>query len=184
MPAARIGTLAAEAALPYPARAMFTPHLYDHTYDIDDIILALCNRHPGGDAHTGRWLLHTRTGNLIAEDATTGTTHLHEGDDNRHWYVIECLTCSTLATFLHHPGAAKLTPEDHKKLTEIINRTNDLSDIPHHFDEDIPGAFLRERLKEIALEWLSEKGLIPPSMRHVKSAAELFRAPTGKVIIQ
>ena len=184
MPAARIGTLAGRRPLPYVARVMFTPLLYDHKFDIDDIIQALCNRAPAGGPHAGRWLLHTRTGELVAEDESTGSEHILEGDDTGHWFVIESLNCASVAPLLRHPATAKLAPAELARLTEIINTTKYISDIPDFFDEGIPGAFLRERIKEIALEWLAEKNLIPPSMRHIKSAAELFRAPSGKVVIQ
>ena len=139
--------------------ATYTAMLYDHKFDVDDIIRALC-----GADHTGRWLLNTRTGTLTREETPSP---IQDGDDQNHWHVIEPLPTVYLQELNTHTKRTHLTEDEREKLNKIINNSKNIFDIYCNFDETRLGAWLRERVKEAALDWLDSRNMVPPSMRHV-----------------
>jgi hypothetical protein len=145
---------------------MFTELLYDHKYDIDDVIRALC-----GDDHTGRWLLCTRDGTLVQEKPGGDTCALQDGDDQNHWHVISPLPPSFIQEVKTHYKLKVLPPETRTEILDILNDIKDMNEYFNKLDEGYAGGWLRDRLKDVALEWLDMRGLIPPSMRHVKDDA-------------
>lgn len=151
----------------------YTSLLYDHKFDIDDVIFALC-----GDGTHDRWFLGTRKGELFAAaDMPT----LNDGDDNGHWHEIFSLPNGYLDELKTHEKADLLEAADSARLQEILSSVTALHTLPAHFNEDRVGGWLRERLKEEAMEWLDMRGLIPPSMKHVYDVhAASLRQPTGK----
>lgn len=154
----------------------FTTLLYDHKFDVDDIIFALC-----GDTHEGRWLLNTRQGELISESATTKTSHISDGDDNNHWHVITPLPLSFIDDARKTQAYKRLEDGEKQKIEHILVQVKQMADLPLHFSEGHAGGWLRERVKDAALEWLDCKNLIPPSMRHVyhrHAAASKKEAPS------
>lgn len=137
---------------------MFTPHLYDHKFDIDDLIVALCGSH-----HTGIWQLNSRSGQV---QAVTHTTAAPDGSDQHHIHHLQPLPPSFLEELTHHPKRKNLTPADLHRLDNFLTHCHDLHLCPAFFNDGTAGGWLRERIKEEALEWLDLRGLIPPSMRH------------------
>ena len=150
---------------------MFSPHLFDHKYDIDDLINAFC-----GSDHAGRWLLNSRSGKTIAETAETNTQTFKDGDDENHWHEITPLPASFLQELLRHPKQNKLNDSEKEILTSHLNQSSQTSDLKTMFDEGRVGGWLRERVKEAVIDWLEMKDMIPPSMRHVRDS-NLFGAP-------
>ncbi len=154
---------------------MFTEKLYDHKFDIDDILMALC-----GDVHKGRWLLNTRHSTLIKEPANKQDPLFKNKGDQNHHHIINPLPLSVLQEIKNHPSL--LLQEDvlQKEIIAILNTATTLHDLWLHFDTSRSGNWLRERIKEIALEWLLEQGLMPPSMLHItqQKNREVFSANT------
>lgn len=154
----------------------YTNLLYDHKFDIDDVIYALC-----GDGTHDRWFLGTRQGELLTADEGK---HLKDGDDNGHWHEIFSLPAGYVDELKTHEKLSLLADDDAARLHEILSETTSLHTLPQHFEEDRVGGWLRERLKEEAMEWLDTRGLIPPSMKHVYDVqAASDRQPTGKFTI-
>lgn len=145
---------------------MFTDLLYDHKFDIDDIIRALC-----GDDHTGRWLLCTRDGTLIREAPGAKTANMQDGDDQNHWHVILPLPASFIQQVKTHYKLDTLPQETREEIFEIISKIKTMEEYFNLMDNGYAGGWLRDRVKDAALEWLDLRGLIPPSMRHVKDDA-------------
>ena len=160
----------------------FTRLLYDHKFDVDDIIYALC-----GDQHTGRWLLNTRTGELLAEapEATAPTHQIQDGDDANHWHVITPLPTVFLTELATHQALAQLSADEQTQLRQRLQDCPNLQALHATFADGRIGGWLRERVKDVALEWLDSKDLIPPSMRHVYDAHAIANkpAPQGPVTI-
>ena len=144
----------------------FTALLYDHKFDVDDIILALC-----GDTHKGRWLLSTRDGQLIRENPdspdTEKTEHIKDGDDAGHWHVITPLPGSFFTDIRKAQAYTRLEETEKKAIETLLQETENLADLPPRFDRGFAGGWLRERVKDAALEWLDSKNMVPPSMKHV-----------------
>lgn len=140
----------------------FTALLYDHKFDVDDIISALC-----GDTHTGRWLLCTRDGELIMEEASTQTADIQDGDDNNHWHVITPLPTSFFADMRKTQAYTRLDEAEQKEIESHLSKAENLADLPPLFEKGFAGGWIRERLKDAALEWLDSKNMVPPSMKHV-----------------
>lgn len=140
----------------------FTALLYDHKFDVDDIIFALC-----GDTHTGRWLLCTRNGELVQEQDGDETANIEDGDDNNHWHVITPLPKSFIDDMRRTQAYTRLDDAEKDAIEEVLAQTDNLADLPDLFDQGFAGGWLRERIKDAALEWLDAKNMVPPSMRHV-----------------
>lgn len=135
---------------------MESPHLFSHSYDIDTIILALCGTTP-------QWL-ETATGTLSNEEPA----HIPA---SKRFLIVPLPT-----SFLNE---LKTDAAEDTQSTEILNLIpQSTSQLPAHFSHGRPGAWLRERVKDAALEWLDMHNLIPPSMRHTsrKSTQKLARS--------
>ncbi len=155
---------------------MFSDQLYDHKFDIDDILTALC-----GSAHSGRWLLCSRDGQLIAETADTNTTDVQDGDDNKHWHVIEPLPQSFIAEISNHYEIKMLPDDVQQDLRNILDDATHVQDLHTAFEQGLAGGWIRERVKEAALEWLDARDMIPPSMRHVRDQGYSQSLPNSTV---
>ena len=161
----------------------YTDLLYDHKFDVDDIIFALC-----GDTHQGRWLLHTRKGDLIQEDPAS-PLDVQNGDDNNHWHEILPLPKSFLDEMFQSPNYTRLTEAEKTELKTLMADVKHLADLPPLFETGFAGGWLRERVKDASLKWMDARGLIPPSMTHVyrKHATSQTKGSTSgatKVILE
>lgn len=142
---------------------MFTDKLYDHKFDIDDVLRALC-----GDDHTGRWLLNSRTKELVQETPESATTTWQDGDDNNHVHIIEPLPVSYLHELRQSLKNAKLTDNERQHTATLLDTCTSMYDVYALFPQhERVGAWLREQIKKTALEWLDERQMVPPSMKHV-----------------
>ncbi len=142
---------------------MFSPHLFTHKYDIDDILAALCATSPS-------WL-NTQTGAITAtEPSNTPQTHR---------FQIYPLPASYLQEIATSSDKLHLSEDDLATITYILGTTT-LQKLPQHFAQGRAGGWLRERVKDTALEWLDTHDLIPPSMRHINraKAAKLYSTKT------
>lgn len=123
-----------------------SPHLFRHKYDIDAIIAALCAAKPSA--------IHTGAGQ----------------------FPIEPLPLSFIGQTPTHPSFAKLPDATRAAVTDIIANATTITAIPPHFGQSPAGDWLRERVKDMALEWLDGNDLIPPSMRHVPRQTKALTA--------
>jgi hypothetical protein len=154
----------------------FAGHLlFDHKYDIDDILRALC-----GDDHAGRWLLHTRDGTLHEEYPGDATCAVTDGDDANHWHHITPLPPSFLSELATHEKRRLLAADDAAHLDTLLADARYVYHLLPLFEHGRAGGWIRERVKEAALEWLDFKNLIPPSMRHVYDATAAANTPAPK----
>lgn len=138
----------------------FSALLYDHKFDVDDIIIALC-----GTAHTGRWLLNSRTGTLKKELELDPT--IQDGGDVNHWHVIMPLPNTFLTDLQKTTAFERLDTEEQKDILNVLQNVQSPDDLPQYFEQNFTGGWLRERVKDAALLWLDSRGMIPPSMQHV-----------------
>ena len=130
-----------------------TPHLYRHRYDIDDVIARLCAVAPS--------------------TLDTGTAT----------FLLEPLPLSYLSEAPLHPSFAKLPPETQAEVRALVAATPSLSALPPRFGTTAAADFLRERIKDAAMEWLDANDLIPPSMKHYERRNIRPKASAGKVEI-
>lgn len=138
---------------------MFSEFLFTHKYDIDDILAALCGSAPS-------WL-ETQTGTItLAEQTSIPTSHC---------FKIEPLPASYLQEFAMGTEQTHLSATEKAELQAILTTTT-IQQLPSHFPNGRVGGWLRERVKDTALEWLDSNDLIPPSMRHINraKAAKLY----------
>lgn len=148
-------------------------HLYDHKFDIDDIIRALC-----GDDHEGRWLLSTRNGDIVQEPLFDGqTVDIKQGDDNNHWHIITPLPVTYISELAMTGKMMDLEDLNRRSLRDLMGEISKMHHILPALSDNRYGGWLYERLKEEALEWLDERDLIPPSMHHVRNVG----MPGGKI---
>jgi hypothetical protein len=151
----------------------FAGHLlFDHKFDIDDVLRALC-----GDDHDGRWMLCTHDGTLYEEQAGDATAAKNDGDDHNHWHEITPLPTSFIAEVATHEKRTALSAEEQVQLAELLADVHYTYQLLPLFEAERVGGWVRERVKEAALEWLDMKNLIPPSMRHVYDATAETNAP-------
>lgn len=148
---------------------MFTTHLYDHKFDIDDLIRALC-----GDDTGATWQLDSRQGTLTA--LPLGQTQ-PDGSDSNHIHHLSPLPLSFLNELGSHPKRRNLSPEDTARLDGFLTTCTAMHQCLVFFEEGTAGGWLRERVKEEALEWLDLRGMIPPSMRHAWKTETTSPAP-------
>ena len=159
----------------------FTALLYDHKFDVDDIIVALC-----GDTHKGRWLLCTRNGDLIQEPAKAldaSTKDIADGDDSNHWHVITPLPLSFKDDMRKTQAYTRLEEKEKQAIDALLDKAETLNDLPPRFESGFAGGWVRERIKDAALEWLDTKNMVPPSMKHVyhKHAAATKKSTPSKI---
>lgn len=146
---------------------MFSPHLFSHKYDIDDIIAALCGQEPA-------WL-NTQSGQVgVTEPADAPATHR---------FAVEPLPAAFIAEIAASPEQSHLSEAEQAALAALLPSLT-VQALPEQFEQGRLGGWLRERVKDAALEWLDTHDLIPPSMRHInrQKAARLY-ASTHKVRI-
>ncbi len=155
-------------------------HLYDHKFDVDDIIHALCS---AGDASfAGRFLLDTEEKELLQDTGVHAS--VKEGDKDGHIFEITPLPLESLKTELtSHVMLQRLTEEDRQAVLTQIDTSTHIADFPALFEQEHTGGWLRERIKEKALEWLDARNLIPPSMDHVYDR-DIYKTPPAKTQIQ
>jgi hypothetical protein len=133
-----------------PADPLAIPQLFQHQFDIDDLILALCGPTP-------QWLNSTN-GQLSAAQPAAPASHR---------FVVEPLPASFLPHLAQSPELRTLSAADQAALQALLP-TLTLATLPAQFGNGSRvGGWLRERVKEAALEWLDAHNLIPPSMRHI-----------------
>jgi hypothetical protein len=143
---------------------MFSPQLFTHKFDIDDIIAAMLQGQ-------GRYL-ETVTGQLSAMPPQV---------DSKHTFHLDPLPLVWLADLSTHDEFFKLTGSEQAELTDIIQTTKDLEQLkPLIFGDTILGGWLRERVKEEALQWLADNNLIPPSMRHINGVPRARLKPQAE----
>ncbi len=159
----------------------FTALLYDHKFDIDDILVALC-----GSNHQGRWLLNSRTNNIIQEQkGDAATSSIKDGDDNNHWHVITPLSNNFLTEMQQTPAFHRLTTPEKSEIKNILDNTKEMQDLTSLFNKGFAGGWIRERIKDAALLWLDSKDMIPPSMKHVyRKHVVASRTTPDKIILQ
>ncbi|PZP40335.1 MAG: hypothetical protein DI585_01280 [Pseudomonas fluorescens] len=145
---------------------MFSAHLFNHKYDIDDIISALCGT-------AAQWL-NTQNGTLSATEPTEAP--------ESHRFLIEPLPASCLKEIANSSEQLHLSEDDKVALSHILSSAT-VQSLPQHFAQGRIGGWLRERIKDTALEWLDTHDLIPPSMRHINraKAAKLYATRTIKI---
>lgn len=142
------------------------PQLFTHTYDIDALLRALCSPLPPDRL----WAVDSRAG-TVEDVAREGFA------DGSHLFGLEPLPASYMDTLKTHPKLDKLGGDDRALLLGWLEGAAGMGDLVGHFDATPAGGWLRERVKETALDWLDARGMIPPSMRHVKALSPSFVPP-------
>jgi hypothetical protein len=91
------------------------------------------------------------------------------------------LPLSYLEEALAHPSFQHLPAATQTAVKSLAANLSTLTQLPQHFGSPA-GDWLRERIKDAALEWLDSNNLIPPSMKH-GPAIPKRRVKAGKVEI-
>lgn len=146
---------------------MFSEHLFTHKYDIDDLIAALC-------APQNQWL-NTQNGTFSATEPTVPVTHR---------FVVEPLPASFAHSLATSPETVNLNPAEQSDLTQLMSTLTSITQLPTQFENGRLGGWLRERVKDAALDWLDGNDLIPPSMRHINraKAIKLYNSRTVTIV--
>lgn len=147
-----------------PLRSSF---LFTHVYDIDTVISGLCGAEPA--------VLDTRSGVLC---------RMAEGIPPAYAFEIEPLPGSIKTWLETHPDVQALDAADAASLKALL-ATVRVQEYPACFSNGRVGGWLYARLKDIAIEWLDGRGLIPPSMRHISrgNAPRVWAGASSKVCI-
>lgn len=133
-----------------PTDPLAIPQLFQHQFDIDDVIAALCGPTP-------LWL-NTTNGALSPTMPEVPSSHR---------FCLEPLPAGFLTQLTNSPELRLLSAPDQAVLQALLP-TLTLGTLPPHFNNGTRvGGWLRERVKDAALEWLDLHQLIPPSMRHI-----------------
>jgi hypothetical protein len=144
-----------------------SPFLFTHRYDIDMLIHALCTAPAQG------LYLNTQTGKV--EEQITAPAN--------HSFKLEVLPNSILDELEHHPMLAKTDDTTHSQIKALLKNAHQnskgLAELPRYFEQGLAGGWLRERIKDYALEWLDGHNLIPPSMRHVPRQTRALNSVSG-----
>jgi hypothetical protein len=142
---------------------MFSPHLYDHKFDIDDLIAAMLGQ--------GAQYLETVTGQLSPTPPQA---------DSKHTFHLEPLPLAWLTELSTHDELYKLTAPEQAELTHLIQISQSLTALqPIVVGTTLFGGWLRERVKEEALQWLADNNLVPPSMRHINGVPRARPKPAS-----
>ncbi|MFT7434096.1 MAG: hypothetical protein ACI9TY_001742 [Alphaproteobacteria bacterium] len=137
---------------------MFSDKLFDHKYDIDQLLAAFC-----GDAQSDLWCLNTRNGEITA---ITDANDIVDGSDKNHLHIIESLPLSFLNELIYNAKFKKLSPDTQDAVKSIIKSVSSVQGLIEYFDDDDAGSYLVKTVKGACLDWLDMRNLIPPSMRH------------------
>jgi len=145
---------------------MFPKALFTHKYDIDDIILALCASGP-------QWL-NTNTGEITAAQPQV---------EESRAYPITPLPSTFITDLAASDETRHLNADEQAQLQALLAAAT-VQQLPQHFAEGRTGGWLRERVKDAALEWLDSHDLIPPSMRHInrQKAAKLYASARINIV--
>tara|TARA_B100000614_G_scaffold250556_1_gene260746 strand:- start:599 stop:1066 length:468 start_codon:yes stop_codon:yes gene_type:complete len=149
---------------------MFTEKLFNHTYDIDELIRAFC------DSSAPAWQLDTSDGSLTPLKSTGIDT------SPKHIFEIAPLPESFTEELKINLNKDMQVSDIKLEIKDRIDGLTTLADLPHTFENDRAGGWLREQVKTVVLEWLDMHNLIPPSMRHVR-AKGLPSQGAGKISI-
>lgn len=133
-----------------PTDPLAIPQLFQHQFDIDAIILALCGPAPV-------WL-NTTNGTLSPTKPTAPESHC---------FALEPLPASFISNLSRQASVGSLTPAEQASLAALLP-TLTITSLPHQLAHGGRiGGWLHTQVKEAALEWLDTHNLIPPSMRHI-----------------
>lgn len=159
---------------------MFSDKLFDHKYDIDDLIMAFL-----GNEKTKLWHLNTYTGEMLPLAENHSVT---DGGDNNHTHIIESLPVTFLKELTLHHKFQKLPEDVQAHVVKITSRCAQVHELSAFFHEGEAGSYIVKFIKGACLDWLDMRNLIPPSMRHTSdmSMFDSVMAPkdaTGKVKI-
>lgn len=137
--------------------------LYQHQYDIDTVLAALCGSAPV-------WL-------NTAEGTTSPTEPTHVPPTHR--FCIEPLPASFIGSLGTSPERRLLNDAESAELDILLPTLTVQGLAPLMVTPTRLGGWLRERVKEAALEWLDLHDLIPPSMRHINRRTEKLPSTAG-----
>lgn len=169
---------------------MFTDKLFDHKYDIDDIIFAFLQT-----GFEGRMILNSTTGELLTEaplskstssslPSSHQTAHLQDGDNNNHIHIIEPLPVVFFENLTKGAEFKKLKEEIQTEVRARLTNA-DYKNLADTFSESFAASWIRGQVKAMAIEWLEMKDMIPPSMRHVRDIPALKeRSPIEKIGVE
>lgn len=137
---------------------MLTDKLFDHKYDIDELIFAFC-----GNEENFIWCLNSRIGEISAIEQNN---NIIDGSDNNHIHIIESLPLSFLNELTSNAEYKKLSETVQKRVDEITKNCKAIQDLINYFEEGDAGSYIIKSIKGACLDWLDMRNLIPPSMRH------------------
>lgn len=156
----------------HQADPLAIPQLFNHQYDIDPLITAFASDHLPGD-----WTLDTRN----------GTVHQPGEAPNdipaRYRHTFSPLPATFLHTLSTHFSFRRLTPDQQAEVGAFLASLTALHQAIPQFNQSLGADFVRERVKEAAIDWLTETDLLPPSMRHLPAAPKTIEK-IGKIIIE
>ena len=132
---------------------MFSPHLFDHKFDIDDLIAARLSLGEGQGAPA---YLNTRDGTI---------SNTVPQVDDAHRFTLTPVDADFWPGLSAHDDYGQLTDTEARELQTLIQQPHTLHNTV--FGPTQLGGWLRERIKEDTLQWLADNNLIPPSMRHI-----------------
>lgn len=152
---------------------MFTDKLYDHKFDVDDIIKAFC-----GKETQGKWILDSRHAEVLCVDETNALYQAKDGDDNGHIHIITPLPLTFLNEMKTHYTLDNMQAADKQRVLNQFETMTCMSELTEFmYNNGYAGGWVRERIKEAVLEWLDMWEMIPPSMRHVRDGSMLSGFP-------
>ena len=149
---------------------MFSDKLFDHKYDIDELIEAFCSGHI-----SSVWVLNTRNAEITP---LPSNDDVEDGGDNNHIHIIESLPPSFMDELTQNYKFSKLGEETQKEVVSIINNCTNVHDLLKHAYDNDAGSYIIKTLKAACLDWLDMRNLIPPSMRHT-SDMSMFDSLSG-----
>lgn len=156
---------------------MFTNALFDHQYDIDDLIIAFC-----ASEKKGRFILNSRSGEIFYEAPHhIKNSPFKDKDDENHIHVITPLNERILHTLSTHTSLNQLTSEKREKTLAFLAKCTKVSDLPSSFSEPY-GGWVREQIKTLCLTWLDQRHMIPPSMQHTYKCSVNMEKNTPKKV--
>ena len=150
---------------------MFSDKLFDHKYDIDELMLAFCSGHVGD-----KWVLNTRDGVISKWDENSSVC---DGDDKGHIHIIESLPKSFLDELTMNHRFKQLDAQTREEVLSIINNSQTVHDLINHFHDGQAGSYIVKTLKAACLDWLDMRNLIPPSMRHTSDMSMFDSLSSG-----